>query len=474
VVKSESKTARTSLTVRLCCDDAEQKKRLRSFVEAACEAWAQERKEKREDAVTPAEWRIEEKSGEQGALLLAGIPAALRHVLREEKQTRICPSQIYPCVAVLPDNRWDEDLNGLLQNPRADVLLTVRGQEIFNGGAVRHEDVFRLSGILKRLERSYFRAKEEQSEEEQSKPIDWKCGLSGRDLSDSSFISFFSDPAMSKMARDLKNALLGLERTRPEKKPDGRTPGKAPCVLLLGETGTGKTLAAEWLSRQLFPRQWERWKSGQSPDGLPLASLNVGTLQKSMVDVELFGALPGAYTGAPAEPKEGFLERHCWEKVIFLDEIGEMEPESQVRLLKYLDGGEVRKVGATEIQYFPAIVVAATNRPLDRWARMEREDAPFRADLFYRFDHVVKIPSLKERKEDMRLLISLLLQDSRININRGAEGKHAVERISMDAIGYLENASYPGNFRDLRGRIRNAAARASAEGASTLCLRHLL
>jgi transcriptional regulator with PAS, ATPase and Fis domain len=135
--------------------------------------------------------------------------------------------------------------------------------------------------------------------------------------------------------------------------------------------------------------------------------------------------------------------------------------------LKYLDDGEVRKVGGTEVEYFPSIIVAATNRPLDRWARTE-QNAPFRSDLFYRFDHVVKIPSLKERREDMRLLISLLLQDSEINERR------KIARISLDAIEYLENAEYPGNFRDLRGRISDAAARAAAEGASTLCLRHLI
>jgi transcriptional regulator with PAS, ATPase and Fis domain len=238
-----------------------------------------------------------------------------------------------------------------------------------------------------------------------------------------------------------------------------------PCLLLLGETGTGKTLAAEWIARQLFPKQWERWEMSQQ-GARPLVPINVGTLPKNMVDIELFGSTPGAFTGASLETKAGLLEANCWEKVIFLDEIGEMEPESQVRLLKYLDSGEIRRVGDTEIRYFPSIIVAATNRPLDRWARTK--DAPFRSDLFYRFDHIVKIPSLKERKEDLRLLISLLLQDSEINEQK------KIERITLDAIQYLENADYPGNFRDLRIRIRNAVARAAAEGASTLCLRHLI
>ena len=144
-----------------------------------------------------------------------------------------------------------------------------------------------------------------------------------------------------------------------------------------------------------------------------------------------------------------------------------MDPRCQVRLLTYLDEGMVRPLGwSGDPIPAPCVVVAATNKPVDRLA--ETDDAAFRRDLFHRFDHVVRIPSLSERRKDMRLLISLTLQEDEVNPQR------AVKRISLDAVYALEQRDYPGNFRELRNVLRMACARAFRERSVCLCLRHLL
>jgi transcriptional regulator of acetoin/glycerol metabolism len=435
-----------------------------SFIELAIDEWSSEMQWKKESSV---EWAIPEPKQETlgtHTFLLTGTPQDLLRKISgaPDKDAR------FSCIAVLRDNQWDENLNNLLQNPRADVLLVVRGK-VENVKDFQKEDILQFSGVLKRLARLYLRASNKSKEEEQSKNIAWKCRINTSDLADSSFISFFSDPAMTIMGREMKTALLDVDRRTRGNDGNKRELKKVHSILLLGETGTGKTLVAQWIAQQLFPKEWERGR-GSEPNDMPFISVNVSTLPKNMVDVELFGAFKGAFTDAMDH--EGLLIAHEG-KVIFLDEIGEMEPESQARLLKYLDNGEVRRVGGNTTERHFSVIVAATNRPLDQWARME--NAPFRADLYYRFEHVVKIPSLKERKKDMRLLISILLQDPQLNelVSVGNEKKHRIERISLDAIEYLEKASYPGNFRDLRSRVRAGIAIAIAEGASTLCLRHL-
>ncbi|GHV28291.1 hypothetical protein FACS1894167_04900 [Synergistales bacterium] len=448
------------LTVKLCAAPADingkpsgHRKALETFAEDAVKHYGLESGEKGE---VSAEWKIAGKGEEASdAFLFVGTPKSLLGVFSNKDGNS--GDESHYCAAVLPDNQWDEDLNKLLQNPRSNVLAVIRGKNALcgSGGKFREEDVLQLAEILKSLARRYVRARAEDgiSEETLSKSIDWKCSIPEKVSGSSSFISFFSDPAMTKMGRELKAALLDLDIST-RAKNNGRKWDKVHSILLLGETGTGKSLAAEWIANQLSS---------------PMFPLNMASLPHNMVDLELFGSVPGAYTGADNKPRDGILQAHA-EKVIFLDEIGEMELESQARLLKYLDCGEVRRMGDTKTSQHFSIIVAATNRPWDQWVQME--NPPFHADLFYRFDHVVKIPSLKERKKDMRLLISLLLQDTSINKKNGGECR--VKRISIDAIEYLEDASYPGNFRDIRERIRSALGRAASEGASVLCLRHLI
>jgi DNA-binding NtrC family response regulator len=452
--------AGTCLKILLCCktknDDNTPntfKRTLSVLVDGVIRKWSAEMTPKDECSVA---WKTVEGE-DKGALLLVGTPAEILEKLQEPGD------RLHACVALLPDNQWNESLNQLMQNPCANVLMVARGKDTQGNDMIQEEDILQFTGILKRLARDYLRASEGSCEEKQSKKIDWKCSVSNKGLGDNSFISFFSDPSMAKMGRELKTALLDVRR-----QIGGKPLTKVHSILLLGETGTGKSLAAQWIAQQLFPEEWARGTTS-SPEDLPLFHFNAASLPKNMVDVELFGTKMGAYTGATAD-RDGLLVTHAG-KVIFLDEIGEMELESQVRLLTYIDKGKIPRYGDDQIRRSFSVLVGATNRPLDRWAHME--DAPFRADLYHRFEHIVRIPPLKERKKDMRLLISLLLQDPQLNKLTG-DGKHCIERISLNAIEYLENASYPGNFRSLRTRVRIAIAEARAEGASILCLRHLI
>ena len=192
--------------------------------------------------------------------------------------------------------------------------------------------------------------------------------------------------------------------------------------------------------------------------------VNISTFSKELIDGELFGATKGSYTGADVDKPGEFLQNRG--RVVFLDEIGDMDPRCQVRLLTYLDEGLVRPLGwSGDPIPAPCVVIAATNKPVDHMA--ETDDAAFRRDLFHRFDHVVRIPSLAERRKDMRLLISLTLQEDEVNPGR------AVKRISLDALLSLEQRDYPGNFRELRNVLRTACSQTRREKSACLCLRHL-
>jgi hypothetical protein len=414
---------------------------LMSFAQAAVDGWKHEAGENVETGIG---WRVEYNKPKE-ANLLVGTPGDLLDVENTDRG-------LLACVAILADNEWNEALHNLLSKRYYDVRMIVRGKRVkdCNTQPFRGEDILQFSGILKKLERAYLRASEQNNEEQQCKNIAWKCKLA-EGMKNSSFISFFSDPAMVEMGHALKNMLINLDRRIAE--VPSRELKKVYSILLLGESGTGKTLAAQWIAQQL---------------NYDLVSINVSTLPKNMVDIELFGSVKSSFTGA--EDKAGIFEKNA-NKAIFLDEIGDMEPESQIRLLKYLDNGEVRRMGGDHPEQYYSIIIAATNRPLDKWLQMD--ESLFRADLYYRFGYVIKIPSLKDRKKDMRLLISLILQDPQWN-EADADGHHRIGKISLDAIEYLESASYPGNFRELAGRISVATYKAILEGSSTLCLRHLV
>jgi two-component system response regulator AtoC len=199
-------------------------------------------------------------------------------------------------------------------------------------------------------------------------------------------------------------------------------------VLVQGESGTGKELVARSIHLQ-SPRT-----------ARPFVSINCGALPDSLLESELFGHKKGAFSGAITS-RIGLLEAANG-GTLFLDEIGEMSPAMQVRLLRVLDSGEVRRVGEERVFHVDVRVVAATAKDLSR----EAADGRFRWDLFYRVSTIViPVPPLRRRRGDVPHLVEHFLG------SRGRSG-HSL-RFAPDAMARLVDYSWPGNIRELRNFI---------------------
>lgn len=207
-------------------------------------------------------------------------------------------------------------------------------------------------------------------------------------------------------------------------------------VLLLGENGTGKELAARTLWRL----------RGQQR---PFVPVNCGALSASMIEGQLFGHRRGAFTGAVAD-QAGFFEA-AKDGVVFLDEIGELPLSLQPRLLRVLEDRTVQRLGETQPRPVRARVVAATNRNL-----MEMVQAgTFREDLFHRLGvFIVQLPPLRARPEDIPELTRLVLQERR--------GKSGGKTLSDAALEKLMAQPWPGNVRQLRHEVLRAAVATAA------------
>ncbi len=201
-------------------------------------------------------------------------------------------------------------------------------------------------------------------------------------------------------------------------------------VLIEGETGVGKGVLAGLIHHS--SRRRDR----------PFVQVNCGAIPESLVESELFGYEPGAFTGSAPEGKQGFFEAANG-GTIFLDEIGELPKSSQAKLLQILDDRMLTRVGSTEPRRLDVRVVAATNRQLRDLARR----GEFRADLLYRLETIpLFIPPLRERPEDLRTLVANLIQSS----NR----EYRTERsMSEGAVEYLLGCELPGNVRELKNLI---------------------
>ena len=206
-------------------------------------------------------------------------------------------------------------------------------------------------------------------------------------------------------------------------------------VLLSGETGTGKDLVARAIHY-----------AGVRKSGRFVAQ-NCGALPDTLLESELFGHKRGAFTGAH-EDKKGLFEL-AHNGTIFLDEIGETNPSMQVRLLRVLQDGEVRPLGASDVRKVNVRVIAATNRDL---RKMVQEGA-FREDLYYRLRVVeITIPPLRERREDIPVLAHHFLEDANKRMSRGIKGfTNAV----MDR---LVAQQWSGNVRELQNEIERIVA----------------
>jgi Nif-specific regulatory protein len=204
-------------------------------------------------------------------------------------------------------------------------------------------------------------------------------------------------------------------------------------VLIRGESGTGKELVAHAI----------HYNSHRAEK--PFVKVNCGALPESIVESELFGHEKGAFTGAIATRKGRFEIAHGGS--IFMDEIGDLSPTTQIKLLRVIQEKEFERVGGTATIKTNVRVITATNRPLEQLIR----EAKFREDLYYRLNvFPIHVPPLRERKTDIPLLADFFIERySRLN-------HKAIRRISTPAIDMLMSYHWPGNVRELENCIERA------------------
>ena len=196
-------------------------------------------------------------------------------------------------------------------------------------------------------------------------------------------------------------------------------------VLILGESGVGKGLIADLIHRH------------SRRAGNPLIKINCGAIPETLIEAELFGYERGAFTGAVTR-KPGYLELADG-GTLFLDEVAEMPLSSQVKLLRFMEDGQVTRLGGTNSQTVDVRILAATNRDLEK--RVEQK--LFRTDLYYRLSVVpLLIPALRERRDCILPLI-------RSFIDHFAERSATSKRLSRSALDRLASYSFPGNVREL-------------------------
>lgn len=204
-------------------------------------------------------------------------------------------------------------------------------------------------------------------------------------------------------------------------------------VLIIGESGTGKELVAKAIHYN------------SKRNGKPFIAINCGAIPENLLESELFGYVKGAFTDAYQNKKGLFEEANGG--TLLLDEIGELPSNLQVKLLRALQEGEVRKIGDTKQIKLDVRIIAATSRNLAQEARKNN----FREDLFYRLNVIqIDLPPLRERREDIPLLVNHF-------INRYNEKHHLkVKNISSAALNILVEYDWQGNIRELENAIERA------------------
>lgn len=204
-------------------------------------------------------------------------------------------------------------------------------------------------------------------------------------------------------------------------------------VLLLGETGTGKELFARVIHHNSSRRD------------KPFIPINCSVIPENLLESELFGHLKGAFTGAVTSKKGLFEEADGG--TLFLDEIGEISPHLQIKLLRVLEDQIIRPIGSTKSSQIDVRIIAATNKDLESTVK----SGDFREDLYYRINTItLKIPSLRERKEDIPLLVKEFLDRYSRELQRPVGG------VSDEALSKMVDYSWPGNIRELLNVIERA------------------
>jgi len=253
-----------------------------------------------------------------------------------------------------------------------------------------------------------------------------------------------------ELAAEVKKLRVQLERPDPSDRIIGRTPAMQEVyktigrvarsdatVLIWGETGTGKELVAQTLHQNSSYRQG------------PLVKVSCAALPETLLESELFGHEKGSFTGAMVQRKGRFEMAH--KGSIFLDEIGEMSLGTQKKLLRVLQEKEFERVGGSVPIQVDVRVIAATNKDLAAEVAAGR----FREDLYYRLNVIsIYMPPLRERKEDIPLLVEHFLHKHRFSVSSPPS------RITEEALKVLEKHDWPGNVRELENTIERAVVMA--------------
>ncbi|MGA2026329.1 MAG: sigma-54 dependent transcriptional regulator [Syntrophobacteraceae bacterium] len=231
---------------------------------------------------------------------------------------------------------------------------------------------------------------------------------------------------------DLENIVAASDEFREVfQKADRVAQSRDTTVLIEGETGTGKEIIARYI----------HYRSDRF--GKPFMAINCGAINRDLVESELFGYEKGSFTGGLHEGKEGKIET-ANEGTLLLDEISEISPQTQVKLLRFLEEKELYRVGGTTKIHVDVKVIAATNKKLSEAV----QEGTFRRDLFYRLNVAwIYIPPLRERKSDV-LPMAMFFMD-RFNNKFGRNFKS----ISKDAQSLLLRYDWPGNVRELKNFI---------------------
>jgi len=220
----------------------------------------------------------------------------------------------------------------------------------------------------------------------------------------------------------------------------GRVAASKASILIQGESGTGKELLAR-LIHQLSPRAHKS-----------IVVVNCGSLHENLLESELFGHEKGSYTGATSRRIGRFEEADGG--TLFLDEIGELSPTIQVKLLRFLQEREFQRLGSNVNLHVDVRIISATNRNLEGQVK----EGIFREDLFYRLNVVtMALPPLRERKEDLRILINHFIN------NFSKENNKHIAGLTAEARDLLLKYDYPGNVRELENILERAVVIARDE-----------
>ena len=287
-------------------------------------------------------------------------------------------------------------------------------------------------------------------------PLVGKFALLQRDLDDARrelASQRNSERAGQRQSRYTFASFVGASPAAVEVKRQARRAAQtSSTVLLLGETGTGKELLAHAIH------------ASSARSDRPFISLNIAAVPDTLLEAEFFGVAPGAYTGADRKGREGKF-RLAHGGTLFLDEIGDMPLALQAKLLRALQEGEIEPLGSNQLLPFDARVIAATSRDLGRLVR----EGNFREDLFYRLNVLpIRVPPLRERREDMVALVEVLGEDMALR-----NGQQPPE-LSPDALALLCAQVWRGNIRELRNVLEQAMMRSDSNRITALHLELVL